>query len=67
MIAFVYNLQPITIIPDFIPVIGFLDNIVVTGWALRSVVRSAGVDTLSRHWQGSSQEFELLLKVTHLR
>ena len=35
-IALVYNLVPINIIPDFVPVIGLVDNVVVLAWALRS-------------------------------
>jgi trehalose synthase len=52
-IALIYNFVPINIIPDFIPVIGLVDNVVVLAWALRSTVRIAGPDVVAGHWKGS--------------
>jgi len=52
--ALAYNAQPIiNIIPDFVPVIGFADNVVVTAWAVRSVIRVSGHDAVHRNWRGS--------------
>ena len=65
-IAIAYNIQPINLIPDFIPVVGFADNIVVTAWALRSAVHKAGADAVSRHWPGTNDQFELLVRVARL-
>lgn len=65
-VALVYNIQPFTLIPDFIPVIGFADNVVVTLWALRSAVRKAGGAAVVRHWEGSEAQLALLSKVAHL-
>jgi uncharacterized membrane protein YkvA (DUF1232 family) len=65
-IAVVYNIQPINLIPDFVPVIGFADNVVVTAWALRSAVRRAGPDAVARHWPGTPEQFALLLRVARL-
>jgi uncharacterized membrane protein YkvA (DUF1232 family) len=65
-IAIAYNIQPINLIPDFIPIIGFADNIVVTAWALRSAVRKAGTDAVARHWPGTADQFTLLLRVARL-
>jgi len=39
-----YLLLPIDLVPDFIPVIGYLDDAVIVALALRSVVRVAGPD-----------------------
>ncbi len=65
-VALAYNVQPFTIIPDFIPVIGFADNIVVTTWALRSAVRKAGRDAVIRNWHGSREQLALLFRVARL-
>jgi uncharacterized membrane protein YkvA (DUF1232 family) len=65
-VALVYNLQPFTIIPDFIPVIGFADNFVVTVWALRSAVRKAGRDAVIRNWHGSREQLVLFFRVARL-
>jgi uncharacterized membrane protein YkvA (DUF1232 family) len=48
-----YLLFPLDLIPDFIPVIGYADDAVVTAIALRSIVRHAGEDAISRHWSGT--------------
>jgi uncharacterized membrane protein YkvA (DUF1232 family) len=47
-----YLLSPIDLVPDFLPVIGYADDVVVVAWALRSVVRRAGSGALERHWPG---------------
>lgn len=48
-----YLAVPIDIVPDFIPVLGYADDAVVTALVLRSVVRRAGSEALSRHWPGT--------------
>jgi uncharacterized membrane protein YkvA (DUF1232 family) len=65
-IALIYNIQPINLIPDFIPVIGFADNVVVLAWALRSTVRIAGPDAVKRHWKGSPASLAALYRVLRL-
>ena len=48
-----YLALPIDIVPDVLPVIGYADDAVVVVWALRSVMRSAGLEALERHWPGT--------------
>ncbi len=49
----VYLLSPVDLVPDFLPVIGYADDVVVVAWALRAVVRRAGGSALERHWPGT--------------
>lgn len=49
-----YLLLPIDLIPDFIPVLGYADDALVVGLALRSVTHRAGADAVVRHWPGTS-------------
>ena len=56
-------LSPIDLIPEFIPVLGPLDDIVVAALALRYVRRRMGVEALRRRWRGSVTSFDLLLRV----
>ena len=49
----VYLASPIDLVPDFVPVVGYADDAVIVAVVLRSVVRSAGVEALGRHWPGS--------------
>jgi uncharacterized membrane protein YkvA (DUF1232 family) len=50
-----YLASPIDIIPDFIPVIGYADDVIIVAWTLRAVVRRTGNDPLVRHWPGTAQ------------
>ena len=50
-----YLLLPIDLVPDFIPVLGYADDAIIVVLALRSVVRCAGRDALTRHWSGTTE------------
>ncbi len=56
-------LSPIDLIPEFIPVLGPLDDVVVAVVAMRYVRRRVGVDDLRRRWTGTDDGFALLLRV----
>ncbi len=56
-------ISPIDLIPEFIPVLGPIDDIVVAVVAMRFVRRRMGVEDLRRRWSGSTDGFELLLRV----
>ncbi|MGZ4340386.1 MAG: YkvA family protein [Gaiellaceae bacterium] len=65
-IALIYNIQPVNLIPDAIPVIGLADNVAVLLWALRSTVRIAGADSVRRHWKGSPASLATLYRALRL-
>ena len=50
-----YLAMPIDLVPDFVPVLGYADDAVVVALVLRSVVRRAGVDAVTRHWPGKPE------------
>jgi uncharacterized membrane protein YkvA (DUF1232 family) len=50
-----YLVSPIDLIPDFIPVIGFLDDALVIAIMLRIVARTAGPEMLEKHWPGTPE------------
>jgi uncharacterized membrane protein YkvA (DUF1232 family) len=52
-LALAYLASPIDVIPDFVPVLGYADDALVVAVVLRSVVRRAGPDAVSRHWTGT--------------
>ena len=56
----VYLLSPIDLVPEFLPVIGSLDDLIVGAIVLRWASRRIGVDTLRAHWSGSPEAFDLL-------
>lgn len=48
-----YLALPIDLVPDFIPVLGYADDVVVIALVLRAVVRRAGAEAIDRHWTGT--------------
>src|SRR5262245_49473914 len=59
----VWIVSPIDLIPEFIPVLGPLDDVVVAIVAMRYVRRRVGSDDLRRRWLGSDEGFALLQRV----
>ena len=62
----VYLAVPLDLVPDFVPVIGYLDDVVVVFAVLRSVVRRAGPETVRRHWSGTQTGLEAVWRLARL-
>jgi uncharacterized membrane protein YkvA (DUF1232 family) len=62
----VYLAIPIDLVPDFIPVIGYADDVVILMLVLRSVTRAAGVEALDRHWPGQPAGLRALKQLAGL-
>lgn len=63
---FLYLVSPIDVVPDFLPVIGSLDDLIVSGLILRWAGRRIGTDGLRSHWAGSEEGFVLLRRLLGL-
>jgi uncharacterized membrane protein YkvA (DUF1232 family) len=61
-----YLLSPIDLVPDFVPVLGYADDVVVVVWALRSVVRASGPDAVARHWPGDAAGLAVVSRLAGL-
>jgi uncharacterized membrane protein YkvA (DUF1232 family) len=59
----VWIISPIDLIPEFIPVLGPLDDVVVAIASMRFVRRRMGSDELRRRWAGTPEGFALLARV----
>ena len=59
--------SPIDLIPEFIPVLGPLDDAVVAALILRHVLRAAGRDVISEHWRGDPATLARVLKLFEVR
>jgi uncharacterized membrane protein YkvA (DUF1232 family) len=55
--------SPIDLIPEFIPVLGPIDDIVVAVAALRYVRRRLGLPELRRRWRGSDEGFAVIARL----
>ncbi|QNN54124.1 YkvA family protein [Nocardioides mesophilus] len=62
-IALIWVLSPIDLIPEFLPVIGPLDDIVVVALALRHAVKVSPREAIEDAWPGDPAMLERLLPV----
>ena len=62
-----YLSMPIDLVPDFIPVAGQLDDVVVAALALRYALRSGGPELLGRHWPGPDQSLQAVMRFAYGR
>jgi uncharacterized membrane protein YkvA (DUF1232 family) len=62
----VYLVSPLDLVPDFIPVVGHADDVLIVGLVLRSVARRAGVEALDRHWPGTPEGLRSVKQVAGL-
>lgn len=65
--ALVWILSPIDLVPEFIPVLGPLDDVVVVGLVLRHLIRRAGIEVVQEHWRGDPWVLRTALRVVALR
>jgi uncharacterized membrane protein YkvA (DUF1232 family) len=55
-----YLATPIDLVPDFIPVIGYADDVVLVTIVLTSLIRAAGPEVVQEHWDGAADLAALL-------
>jgi uncharacterized membrane protein YkvA (DUF1232 family) len=65
-IAIVWLVSPIDLLPEFLPVLGPLDDAVVAALVLRYLVRRAGPEVVRNHWRGDPRTLELILRAARI-
>jgi len=58
--AVAYVLIPEDVFPDFIPLIGEVDDVFVLVLAIRQLMKSAGREIILEHWMGDPDDLEVL-------
>jgi uncharacterized membrane protein YkvA (DUF1232 family) len=56
-------LSPVDLIPEFVPVLGPLDDVIVAVAAMRYVRWRLGIDGVRHRWRGSDEGFSVLTRV----
>ena len=59
-----YIASPIDVIPDFVPVLGQLDDGALAAFAVRRLLTAAGEPVLREHWRGSERGLQMLLSLS---
>ncbi len=55
--------SPIDLLPEFLPVIGPLDDAIVAAAILRHLVRKAGPEVVAEHWRGDEATLQRILRL----
>ena len=61
-----YLLSPIDLVPDFVPILGYADDVIIVALVLRSVIARAGENAVRRHWPGTPDGLQLILRLAGL-
>jgi uncharacterized membrane protein YkvA (DUF1232 family) len=58
-----YLALPFDLVPDFIPVAGYLDDAVIVAFVVRHLLRTSGATAIEEHWPGPSRSLALILRL----
>jgi uncharacterized membrane protein YkvA (DUF1232 family) len=58
-----YLAMPFDLVPDFVPVAGYLDDAVIVAFVLRHVLRGSGPELIEEHWPGLPSSLALVLRL----
>ena len=62
-----YLASPLDLIPDFIPVIGQLDDVLIAAAVLRTVRRGVRRSIVRQHWPGPPQSLRIVERIASRR
>ena len=65
-VAAIWLLSPIDLLPEFLPVLGPLDDAVVAALALRYLIRRAGQEVVREHWRGDPATLDTILRAARI-
>jgi len=57
-----YLALPFDLVPDVVPVAGYLDDAILVAFVLRRLLRTSGPALIEEHWPGSPASLALILR-----
>ncbi|MBA3864972.1 MAG: DUF1232 domain-containing protein [Solirubrobacterales bacterium] len=63
LLSLAYLASPLDLIPDFIPILGLLDDAIVVALVLRFVLRAGGPELLDELWPGPTQSRDIVKRL----
>lgn len=65
-LAAAYVASPIDLVPEFIPVVGWADDVILLLFAIDALIERAGPDIVDEHWDGPGDLLGLIREVMGL-
>jgi len=62
----VYLASPIDLVPDFLPVVGYADDAILTSLVLRRLIRRVGPAKLAQHWPGTADGLDRMSRILRI-
>jgi uncharacterized membrane protein YkvA (DUF1232 family) len=62
--AAAYVASPIDLVPEFIPVFGWADDVIFMMFAIDSLIERAGSEVVAEHWDGPGDLLAMIREVT---
>ncbi len=62
-VSVLYLAMPLDLVPDFIPVAGQLDDLILVAAVLRLLLRGGGEQLLREHWPGPDSSLQVVARL----
>ncbi len=64
--AVLYLASPVDLVPDFLPLVGYLDDLVLAAVLLDGLLNFVDRGLLLRYWPGTPESLDRLARIAHL-
>ena len=61
-----YLISPLDLVPEFIPIVGQLDDAIVVALVLRVIIKGTDTQTVKRNWKGPESSLKFIFKLARI-